>query len=161
MLLKPRLSAGMEWLFSQAWPVILTSLLWIQVAYAISRDSLGFLRDKCEAKAGEAFEMESWAMESWELYHIKPLRVKVDTFCQWQFNIWLVFCYICWVTFFSMKSTDEEGSGVGRDFPGKGPRFRQILIFITESLRGYLTWQHKNVSIFFFLKTNIPKSVSH
>lgn len=39
--------------------VLFLSLLWIQVAYAISRDSLGFLRDKCEAKAGEAFKMES------------------------------------------------------------------------------------------------------
>lgn len=116
-----------------------------------SSDRLGFVCDKCKGKAGEAFEMESWAIEGWELDHIKPLRVKVDTFCPWQFNICLVFRYICWVTFLSMNSTDEECSWTGRDFPGKGPRFRQILIFITESLQWYLTWKQKNVSFFLSL----------
>lgn len=59
------------------------------------------------------------------LDHIRSLRVKVDTFCPWQFPIWLLVFGLV----FSMNSADEECSWTGRDLPGKGPHFRQILNF--------------------------------
>lgn len=115
---------GREWLFSQARVCCSSVPLMDTSGWDNQQRWSGFVCDKCEGEAGEALEMESWALEGWELDHIKPLRVRVDTFCPWQFNICYVFPYICWVTFFSMNSTDEECSWTGRDFPGKGPPFQ-------------------------------------
>lgn len=60
---------------------------------------------------------------------LKPLRVKMDTFCQRQSNIWLVFHFICWVTFFSMKSTAERRFRVREGLSRKEAPFQTAFNF--------------------------------